>query len=358
MRHIYLSLFIFLSFSLAGQKQILMSSQRSNKIMRYDVDADRLIQIKALEEVNDVELDEEAGFIFWADVANTNIIKYNLETKAKTTLLSNITDLQTIYLDKQNKILLFSRGDSTISSVSYEGAGRKLFLENIPNITQFAIDFTDNTLFYINQEENQLMKTDIDNFDPVLLAENARSVTQLILEEENETVYWIQTDRVNLNSGLRSLPYEGGEVNEIVTDFMVGGTIDFEDQKLYASDHFGRYRRYNLDGTEGTIIADNDFLFSAIDPKTNNIYAFSENEEFLLSLEDMGATVESEIELLRDTRIPKGFSLDTENDLVYGINGGQGFQNVREGSITSFNINGKNTQAIIANDDELSLIHI
>ena len=206
MRYIYLSLFIFLGFSLVGQKQIFMSSQRSNKIMRYDVDADRLIQIKALEEVNDVEMDEEAGYIFWADVANKNMIKYDLETKEKTTLLSNITDLRTLYLDKQNEMLLFSRGDSTISSVSYEGTGRKLFLENIPNITQFAIDYNDNMLFYVNQEENQFIRTSIDNFDPVILADNARSVTQLILEQEKETVYWIQTDRVNLNSGLRSLP--------------------------------------------------------------------------------------------------------------------------------------------------------
>lgn len=353
MKHIPLVFFFSISIASFAQKQVLMTSQMDDKVLRYDVEQDKLIQVKALEEISDVEIDADAQLLFWADFGNHSIVKYDLNSGKRELLLTNLSGLNAIFLDSENEKLYFSLADNTISTVNYDGSERRTIIRDLAGVTQFAIDFIQNTMFYIDQAELKVMKTDLDNIDPVELTDRASNVTQLILDETNQFVYWIQTAVSNVSSGLRSIAYDGGDRNDIVKDFMNGGTIDFENQLLFTTDNFGRYYQYNLDGTGEIRLFNQDFLLSVQDPSTKEIYVFTEDEELLYKLSDDGMGYQLNLELLRESRIPKGLFLNPEDKRVYNINGGQGLGNVIEGGIVSYDLNGKNVKHILNNNEDI-----
>jgi len=353
MKHILLVFFFSISIASFAQKQVLMTSQIDDKVLRYDVEQDKLIQVKALEEISDVEIDENAQLLFWADYGNNSIVKYDLISGKRELLLTNLSGLNAIFLDKDNETLYFSQANNSISTVSYDGLDRRTRIRDLQGVTQFSIDFDQNVMFYIDQPELKVMKTDLDNIDPIELTDRANNVTQIILDEANQLVYWIQKGSSNVGSGLRSIAYDGGVRNDIIQDFMNGGTIDFENQLLYCSDNFGRYNQYNLDGTGETMLFNDDYLLSVQDPSTKSIYAFTENEELLYKLSDNGSGYEADIEQLRESRNPKGLFLNPEDERLYNINGGQGLGNVFEGGIVSYDINGKNVKHILNNNEDI-----
>lgn len=339
----------FIVLNSYSQDRLYISSKNDNSIKRYDIDTKILYNVISMENIADSDFDENRQYLFWLDKANNKIVKYDLIAKEKVNLLTNLIDPQGIYLDKAGERVYFSEGTGEIGSIDYNGTIRKSFLNDLGGITQFAIDFSENIIVYCKQSQNVLLKTDFSGKNPVVLNNKAYGVTQILTDEKNKKVYWSQKNSSSGISGLKCVGYSGGSATGVIDGLFGYFSIDFTNNKIYATLIYGDIYSYNIDGTGKTLVFEGNLSYLNYNSKDTSILVFDYKAEELL-YEYSIADNKTKILLSRECRQPAGLRLDTLTKKIFFINRSEGLDNVDEGSIVRSEINGKELNHLIIND--------
>ena len=342
---------LFLAFALncTSQDRLYISSKNDNSIIRYDIATKMQYHIIAMENIADSEFDENSQCLFWLDKANKKIVKYDLNSKQKVNILTNLIEPGGIYLDKSAEKVYFSEGTGTIGSIDYDGKIRKSFMSNLEGITQFAIDFTEKLVFYARQNQNTLLKTDFDGQNTITLNNKAYGVTQMISDEKNKKVFWSQKNSSSGISGLKCVSYEGGNTTGVIDGLFGYFSIDFTGNKIYATLIYGDIYSYNLDGTGKTLVMDGNLSYLNYNSKDTSILVFDYKAEELLYKFTFYDNKYKTL-LNRECRQPSGLRPDTMTKKIFFINRSEGLDNVDEGSVVRSEVNGKDLNHLIIND--------
>jgi hypothetical protein len=332
-----------------SQDRLFISSKNDNSIKRYDIDTKMLYNIISMESITDSEFDENNQCLFWLDKANNKIVKYDLNANQKIILLTNLIDPQGIYLDKTGEKVYFSEGNGKIGSIDYNGTFRKSFLSNLEGISQFAIDFSENIVIYSNKNQNALLKTDFSGENLLVLNDKAYGVTQILTDDKNKKLYWSQKNSSSSISGLKSVSYSGGPATNVIDGLFGYFSIDFTNNKIYATLIYGDIYSYNINGTDKKLVLEGNLSYLNYNSKDSSILVFDYKAEELL-YEYSIADNKNNILLYRECRQPAGLRLDTLTKKIFFINRSEGLDNVYEGSIVRSEINGKELKHLIIND--------
>lgn len=342
-------------FSISQSRLYISSSygDKNNKILRYDVSSKQIVKILSKEEITDMEFDESSQILFWLDEPNNRIMKYDFNTKKLEIFLSKLNNVKGIYLNQVDKILYFSDGIGTVSQINYDGSKRKTIIIGLTNITQFAIDFDISVLFYFDASAKRILRINLNGENKIVLADYwLDGASQMILDTQNKLVYWSQKTKSSGTSGVRNVSYSGGQVKNIISTLFQYFTIDFAAKKIYGTEAFGELKSYNIDGSNSKQLLYGAFSALVLNKSQNKLYVADYEEEELLYEVDLSNNAQQLI-VTRKCKQPHGIKFNPKSGKLFMVNQSNIADNVYDGSIVTAEINGKEAQTLLINDQNI-----
>lgn len=334
------------------QDRLLISSIKDNRIIRYDIDQQKSLGIIFRENLSDLEIDTLHQLLFWIDDANKQLVKFNIISGEKTILITNLKNPKSLYLDPKHSEVYFLEEAIKISKVDYNGKKRITKLNNLQGATQFGIDFDSGNIFYIDQPNLKLIKVDSNGLNPTVLYDKAYGVTQIILNNKTQKIFWSQKNNSSSKSGLKSVSFYGGNVSVEVNELMTSIDIDFDLNTAYYTSLVGDLYSYNLVSGIKTLMLSGGLNLLCFNSTDDNLYFFdTKNEEFLKKIDVKSNTIQD----LQNYKCRRPYEVTTceNNKKMYFVNQSEGFDNTDEGSILQIDINGKNEKHLLINDASL-----
>ncbi len=212
-------------------------------LFRCDLDGSNQQRlVSGLDEIGDLELDPNAGKIYWTEAGSGRIRRANLDGSSPETLLSGLSDLWALGLDLEAGTMSYSRFDQ-VYAAGLDGSGVTQILTATSVISEIEIDTTNDKLYYARG--NMVLWCELDGTGCADLVSNSAKTIQIAgssiyLRLSDQNLWRADLDGANLQQVSAGL--------EMPLRFALGF-----DNQMYLAD--GSIRRYDLDGSNETSIA-------------------------------------------------------------------------------------------------------
>jgi len=238
------------------------------------------------------------------------------------------------------------KSEGKIFKSNLNGETVETVLEGLTAPNDLTIDFTTLTLYWSDVSENAIYRSSIDGNDQMFLKENAFNAVQLELSLDKQTLFWLQNQQINTNSGVRSINVNGTNFQEINNELSSTFTLDTKEEKIYWVDFFGDLHQVSFDGSDDETLFEVDASQIYFNDNTRELY-WTQKEQIILKRANVDSSNIQNI-AYNDVYNPSGLVVDTITDHIYYINSSDGFDNVPGGAIMRTTLNGKNTEVIIS----------
>lgn len=311
---------------------------------------------KALISNNDIiDITDSKTKMYFSDMANQGIYEVDKITMVEIRLpIEGYAPKGLCYVEESNELYFADNIKKAIYKYNFLNNNVTEVVAGVKDAWEVCVNLKDDLIIWSEFAAQNLMLSDLKGNNRKLIKSGVFSLFQLEYNSPTKEIYYYQNGNSSTNSGIRKINLDGTNFKELVTDFSQGFSADFKNNKLYMFVGFGDLTTYDLNGVKienvGTFSKVNSCYYSVFDSK---IYFKSNNEEIAINEINLSTKLSKALKF-NNVFSASGAIYDSLTQDVYYLNSGEGFNNVKAGTIFKYNLKTKSSTLILKDETVLA----